>query len=98
MADGDMPGQPAQNLVVKHLGHQAEVAVLTDDLAVRRGDAGALLPAVLQGEEAVVRGARRLDVAALRVDAEDPAGLLHPVALFLDVLRGKPPFRVTARR
>ena len=98
MADGDMPGQPAQDLVVKHLGHQAEVAVLTDDLAVRRGDAGALLPAVLQGEEAVVRGARRLDVAALRVDAEDPAGLLHPVALFLDVLRGKPPFRVTARR
>ena len=75
VADGHRTFQGRQLLFVENLGHQslaldaAEGAVL-----IHRNDAGTLLPAVLQGVEAVVsqrRGVRH------PVDAEHPALLVQ---------------------
>src|SRR5262249_27024552 len=60
-----------QLLLVEDLSHEAHVAQRRQAAAVRDGDAGRLLAAVLQCEQAEVRQAG--DVALGRADAEEPA-------------------------
>ncbi|MPM63467.1 hypothetical protein SDC9_110347 [bioreactor metagenome] len=54
VADGEVTGQRVQGALVEHLRDQAHVLEHHDPLAVRDGDAGRFLAAVLQGVEAVV--------------------------------------------
>jgi hypothetical protein len=51
MPDGDMPAKLRERLLVKDLGYQPHAGVELYPVAIGGGDAGALLPAVLQGEE-----------------------------------------------
>ena len=67
------PLEPAQLLLVEDLRDEAHVAEHGQPAAVGDGDAGRLLAAVLEREEAEVREAR--DVALGRADAEDAAHL-----------------------
>ena len=73
MAAGDVPGQLTQDILVKDLGYQTHGLVEALLLAVRRGDPGRLLPAVLQCEEGEIREPRH--VALDRPDSEDAAHL-----------------------
>ena len=71
MADGVGTGEPSEHLLVE--GARDETHLLDDrDLAlVGHGDAGALLPSMLQGVEAEVGKARH--VVVRRKDAEHTA-------------------------
>ena len=71
MADRRAPGQRLQLALVEDLRDEAHVPHGEHAAAVGDGDAGALLPAVLQRVEREVGQAG--DVAAGRVDAEDAA-------------------------
>src|SRR5439155_25840082 len=73
MADGDVPAQRGQVVVVEDVGDEAHVLLDYDPLAVADGHPRRLLAAVLKGVEAV-EGEMR-DRCARRVDAEDPARL-----------------------
>ena len=80
VADGEAAAQRAQVVLLEDLRDEAEGA-LGDDVAavVRRGDAGRLLPAVLERVEREVGEAR--DVVLGTVDPEDAALVAGPVAL-----------------
>ena len=69
--DRDLAAQAAQLLLVEHLRHEAHVAQRRHPTVVGDGDAGRLLPAVLEGEQAEVGDAR--NVASWCADAEDAA-------------------------
>ena len=78
MGDGHAPlGQLAEHVLREDLADEARVRVAGDDAVVVHGDAAALLAAVLQGVERVVRDAQ--DVRALfpHVDAEYAALLVQ---------------------
>ena len=49
--DGDVAGELAQGFLVEYLRNEAHAGEYLDALAIRGGYAGALLPAVLQGEQ-----------------------------------------------
>ena len=83
MPDRRAPGQGLQLALVEDLGDEAHVAHGEHAPAVADGDAGALLPAVLERVEREVGEAG--DVAAGRVDAEDAAH--QPAA----IARGRAP-------
>ena len=55
MADRDVTLEGVQGLLVEHLGDQSEILEDHDLTAVRDGDAGRFLPAMLQRVQAVVR-------------------------------------------
>ena len=71
MADRDLAAQTVQLLLVEHLRDETEVAQRRQAPLLGDGDAGRLLAAVLQREEAEVREPR--DVAVGGVNAEDAA-------------------------
>ena len=78
VGDGHAPlGQLAEHVLREDLADEARVRVAGDDAVVVHGDAAALLAAVLQGVERVVRDAQ--DVRALfpHVDAEYAALLVQ---------------------
>ncbi len=83
MPDGRAPGQGLQLALVEDLGDEPHVAHGEHAPAVADGDAGTLLPAVLERVEREVGEAG--DVAAGRVDAEDAAH--QPTA----IARGRAP-------
>ena len=85
MTDRDLSLQPAENLFIEYLRHKSEVAIVLDTLAVRDRDACALLTAVLQGEQPVISGFRRVDMLILRVNTEYAAVLFHLISAFLDI-------------
>ena len=76
VADRDFAAQPVQLLLVEDLRHQTEVSQCREPPLLGDGDAGRLLAAVLQGEEAEVRQPR--DVAFRSMHAEDAAHLADP--------------------
>jgi hypothetical protein len=76
--DRHLPLQRAQLLLVEDLVDQALVAHGHDVTALRGGDPGRLLPAVLKGVEREV--AQAGDVVLRRVDAEDPAFVARAVS------------------
>ena len=78
MADRRAAGERLQLALVEDLGDEAHVPHREHAASVADGDAGALLPAVLERVEREVREAR--DVAAGRVDAEDAAHQTAPIA------------------
>ncbi len=71
VADRDLTGERLQLLLVEHLGDEPHVAEHRQATALRDGDPGRLLPAVLQREEGEVREPRH--IAVDRADAEDAA-------------------------
>ena len=75
VADREVSAQGGQRALVEDLGHQPHVLVDEEALAVGRRDAGRLLPAVLEGVEAVV--GELGDVLAGGPHPEDPAGVLR---------------------
>src|SRR6202171_5700919 len=70
VADGRRAGQAGDGSLVEDVGDQAHGLVQVDGLAVPAGDAGRLLPAVLQRVDAEIAQVRRLGVG---VDAENAA-------------------------
>ena len=74
MSDGHRPRQLRQRPAVEYFGHVAHRARETHEFAVRCGDAGALLAAMLQGVEAEIRHVGRFGVPE---DAEDAALLFE---------------------
>ena len=76
VADRHRPGHLRQHRRVEHVGDMAHRLGDAHQVPVRRGDAGALLPAVLHGVEPEVREVRGLGVA---VDAEDAAFVVELV-------------------
>ena len=50
MADGNVPGELAEGILSKYLGDKPHLGVYLNILAIGGGDAGALLPPVLEGE------------------------------------------------
>ena len=83
MADGQVPAQRREHLLVEDLADQAEVLEHHGAPPVGDGDAGGLLAAVLQRVEPVV--GELGDVLAGRPDAED-AALLVRTGVVLEVL------------
>src|ERR1700687_4642880 len=77
VADGVVAGEGRQVLRVEHLGHQPHVFVQPGRVAVGDGDAGRLLPAVLQGIDTEIGHARHVFVG--REDADNAAGLVRLV-------------------
>jgi hypothetical protein len=93
VADREVPVQRAKVVLLEHLRDEPK-RTLGDDVAtvLRRGDAGGLLPAVLQGEQREVREAS--DVVLGPVDPEHPALVAWTVALVEGRLwcrHGEPP-------
>ena len=88
MADRHLALQRAQLLLVEDLVDEALVAHGHDAAACDDGDAGGLLPAVLERVEREVRQAG--DVVAGRVDAEDAALVARSVAGIEQIGVGKP--------
>ena len=80
VADRHVALQRAQLLLVEDLVDEALVAHRHDVAALRRGDAGRLLPAVLERVEREVREAR--DLATGRDYAEDAALIARAIAVF----------------
>ena len=83
--DGEVPAQRRQRPLVEDLGDQPHVLVDEDRAAVGGGDACRLLPAVLQGVEAVV--GELGDLLAGSPDAEDPAGVLRALLAGKQIMR-----------
>ena len=79
VADGQMPGQRAENVFVEHLSDQPHTPVGTQVHAIRRGDAGAFLPAVLERVQSVVRQFRCI---RMTVNAEQATIMPWPRAWF----------------
>ena len=71
MADRDLAVEPAELLLVEHLGDEPQVAQPRQPPVLGDRDAGRLLSAMLEREEPEVREAR--DIAVGSVDAEDAA-------------------------
>ena len=71
MPDRRLALQAAQRFLGEDLGDEAHVAQRHQIVVVGDCDAGGLLPAVLESEQAEVREPG--DVPVRRVDAEDPA-------------------------
>src|SRR6185503_8162338 len=74
VADRQRPGEPGERGAVEDVGDVAHLAGDPDLLAVRRGNPGALLPAVLQRVQPQVGHVGRLGVTE---DAEDAALVLE---------------------
>ena len=72
--DGDRTAQRGQVVAVENVGHVPHRARQPDDLMVRRGDAGALLPAMLERVESEVRHVGGFGVTE---DPEDAAFVLE---------------------
>jgi len=53
VANGDMPRQVTQILLIEHLGHQAHARTHVDTDTISSGDASGLLPAMLEGIDAI---------------------------------------------
>ncbi len=85
MADGQVPRQGGQLVVVEDVGDETHVLVDGDDIAVGHGHAGRLLTSVLQGVEPVVgQVGHRL---ARGVDPEDAARFLGFVVVGIGIER-----------
>ena len=87
VADRQRPGQVRQLVVVERVGDVAHRPGHTHLLAVGGGDAGALLPAVLERVQAEIRHVGRLGVAE---DAED-------AALFPELVKHQATLRMKCR-
>ena len=83
VAHGQLAGERRQVGVGEHLVDQTQVLADKDGVAVAHGDAGGLLPAVLQGKQSEV--GQSGDVAAGRPDAEDAALVVQDVTFRLGV-------------
>lgn len=77
MANGQVAGQAAELVFIEDVGHQAHAGVHPQGAVVRRGNAGALLAAVLERIEPKEDEAG--NVLAGSVYPEDTAGLARPV-------------------
>ncbi len=75
MPDGDMAGQAAQGDLVEDLGHQAELLVDHDALAVADRDARGFLAPVLQRVQPVI--GELCDFLAAGEGPENTAGILR---------------------
>ena len=62
MADGDMAREAVEVLLAERVGYEADVGEIAEGASVAYGDAGALLTAVLEGEESEVGDLRRFTV------------------------------------
>ncbi len=71
VAYGQLPGQRLQDRLLEHLGDEPHVLVDDEPGAVGDGDAGGLLPAMLQGEES--EEGETGDIHLGSVDGEHPA-------------------------
>ncbi len=78
VADGDVAGEPGENGVGEDLGDEAHALHVGDVVAVGGGDAGGLLPAMLEGVEAPVGEAGGVGVV---VDG-------HDAAVFAELVEG----------
>ena len=87
MADRHVSAHRLEGLLVEDLAHQSEILVDEHLLAVRDGDAGGLLAAVLQRVQAVV--GELGDVLAGSPDTEDAALLDRTDALGVDRQAGR---------
>src|SRR5260221_10287977 len=79
MADSGEPRQIGQISLGEGLCDEAHLTVQIEASAIRRGDAGALLPAMLQRIEPEIGDA--CHILAGSVDAEDPTSLVGAVEL-----------------
>ena len=77
MPQCQVAGQALERLLVEGLRDQAHVLVHPHRLAITGCDPGALLPAVLQGIKPEIGQVG--DVFAGRIDAKEPALLVHPL-------------------
>ena len=77
MADGGVACQLAQHFLVEGGGDEAHAGADHEVVAVAGGDAGELLPTVLEGIEAEIGEARH--VLAGSPHAEDATGFVHLV-------------------
>jgi hypothetical protein len=75
MADGQVPEEPPQDLLVEYLGHQAHLGVQRDMLPVRGGNTRTFLSAVLESEEGEVSEPGY--VHARSIDTEYTAAFAH---------------------
>ena len=73
MPDREVPALPVEDLVGEDVRDEAHVAMQPEVAVARDRDAGALLAAVLDGEEREVRPVD--DLVGASVDADDAAGL-----------------------
>lgn len=78
MAYGDMPREARELLLGEHLRDQPHGGVDVDSLTVGGGDAGAFLPAVLEGIETEEGDSG--DIYSRGIDAKDPAAFMHRYA------------------
>ena len=85
MAHGDVAGERVECAFVEYLRHQSHVLEHQDLLAVRRGDARALLASVLECVQAKVRELGYL--FAWGEDAKDAAGILRALFAWEKVVR-----------
>ena len=76
MADSDLALQFPQNFIIEGLRHQSHIFITGNDPLVVYGNAAALLPSVLEGQEPVVCGICRVQCAIHRIDAEYAALLM----------------------
>src|SRR3954469_3324417 len=88
VADGQMPLQRVERVLVEDLRDQAHVLVDEDLLTVADRDAGRLLAPVLQGIQAEV--GELGDFLARRPDAEDAARVLRSAFVWVEVERQSP--------
>ena len=49
MAERDMAGETALDILIDYLGYQSHIGMKADGMAIARGDAGAFLAAMLEG-------------------------------------------------
>ena len=86
VADAHLPaGHGVQHVLCEHFVHKAQLAALIDDAAVVYGNAAALLPAVLQGIQRIIRRGHHV-VAVPVIHAEHAAFLMQLfVQIFLHI-------------
>ena len=82
MADGDVPRQSLDVLLAEGVGHEADVGEGAEDGAVSGGDAGGLLSAVLEGEDAVEG-----DLGGVAADAVGEVCADYPARLTREIQR-----------
>ncbi len=82
MADRHFPGHAVQPFLRKNLADQPDILVAADYAAAVDRNAARLLPTVLQGKQRGIGIMRRANLrAALGIDAEHAAFLMHRVAV-----------------
>ena len=87
MADGDVAREAVEVLLAERVGYEADVGEIAEGASVADGDAGALLTAVLEGEESEVGDLRRFTVGrAGEVCADDAARVVRGVVFGVHVV------------